>query len=198
MALNTLSGICSPDISRDIVTDLMAILSSSRAYLRKKCVLTLFKIFVKNPPALPTCFPKMKERLGDEDQGVLTATVNTFLELARKNARNYLSLVPQLYHILVNTTNNWLTIKLLKLFQLLVPLEPRLPSKMNEPLTNLLSTTKALSVEYEAIRCAVRTMPDGTPLMTLALEKLSSFLNSSDRNLRYLSLELFKEVLEHP
>ena len=26
----------------------------------------------------------------DEDQGVLTAVVNTFLELARKNAKNYL------------------------------------------------------------------------------------------------------------
>merc|ERR1712032_1470905 len=79
--------------------------------------------------------------------GVLTATVNTFLELARKNARNYLPLVPQLYHILVNTTNNWLSIKLLKVFQLLCPLEPRLPAKMVEPLTNLLNTTKARSGE---------------------------------------------------
>lgn len=198
MALTCLSSICSPEICRDIIGDLTAMLSSSRPYLRKKTMLCLFRVFVKDPQALRTCFPKLKERLGDEDQGVLTATVNTFLELARKNAKNYLSLVPQLYHILVNTTNNWLTIKLLKLFQLLIPLEPRLPSKMNEPLTNLLNTTKAQSVEYEAIRCTIRTMPDGTPLMTLALEKLSSFLNSSDRNLRYLSLELFKEVLEHP
>ena len=52
-----------------------------------------------------------------EDQGVLTGTVNTFLELARKNAKNYLSLVPQLYHLLTNTTNNWLSIKLLKVFR---------------------------------------------------------------------------------
>jgi len=198
MALNTLSNICSPEICRDIIGDLGAMLSSSRPYIRKKTMLCLFRIFVRDPQALRSCFPKLKERLGDEDQGVLTATVNTFLELARKNAKNYLSLVPQLYHILVNTTNNWLTIKLLKLFQLLVPLEPRLPSKMNEPLTNLLNTTKAQSVEYEAIRTTIRTMPDGTALMALSLEKIQTFLNSSDRNLRYLSLELIKEVFDQP
>ncbi|CAJ1376597.1 unnamed protein product [Effrenium voratum] len=196
MAINCLSNICSPEISRDIITDLLSLLSSSRAYLRKKTVLCLYRIFVKDPPALRTCFPKLKDRLRDEDQGVLTATVNTFLELARKNARNYLSLVPQLHHILVNTTNNWLSIKLLKVFQLLSPLEPRLPPKLVEPLTNILNTTKAQSVEFEAIRCVVRSMPEGTAIVALAIEKLQAFLNSSDRNLRYLGLDLFREVIE--
>lgn len=198
MALSCLSSICSAEISRDIITDLVAMLSSSRPYLRKKTILCLFRVFQKDPPALRTYFPRLKERLSDEDQGVLTATVNTFLELARRNARNYLSLVPQLYHILVNTTNNWLSIKLLKVFQLLCPLEPRLPAKMVEPLTNLLNTTKAQSVEFEAIRCTVRTMPEGTELMTMALDKLQTFLKSSDRNLRFLALEMFKEILEKP
>lgn len=197
MAISCLSNICTPDISRDILQDLLAMLSSSRAYLRKKTVLCLFRIFLKDPPALRTAFPKLKERLGDEDQGVLTATVNTFLELARKNARNYLSLVPQLYHILINTTNNWLTIKLLKVFQLLCPLEPRLPAKMIEPLTNVINTTKAQSVEYEAIRCVVRVIPHETALVALAIERLQKFLNSSDRNLRFLALDLFREVLEN-
>ncbi|CAE7456445.1 Ap3d1 [Symbiodinium natans] len=196
MAISCLSNICSPEISKDIITDLLSLLSSSRAYIRKKTVLCLYRIFLKDPPALRTCFPKLKERLSDEDQGVLTATVNTFLELARKNARNYLSLVPQLYHVLVNTTNNWLSIKLLKVFQLLSPLEPRLPAKLVEPLTNILNNTKAQSVEFEAIRCVVRSMPEGTAIVALAIEKLQAFLNSSDRNLRYLALDLFKEVIE--
>merc|ERR1719245_307665 len=164
MAISCLSSICSTEICREIITDLTALLSSSRAYLRKKTILCLYRVFVKDPPALRTCFPKLKERLSDEDQGVLTATVNTFLELARKNAKNYLSLVPQFYHILVNTHNNWLSIKLLKVFQLLCPLEHRLPAKMVEPLTNLLNTTKAQSVEFETIRTITRTMPDGTAL----------------------------------
>lgn len=198
MAISCLSSICNAQISRDMLGDLTAMLSSSRAYLRKKTVLCLYRVFLKDPPALRTSFPKLKERLADEDQGVLTATVNTFLELARKNARNYLSLVPQLYHILVNTTNNWLSIKLLKLFQLLCPLEPRLPAKLVEPLMSYLNTTKAQSVEFEAIRCTLRTMPEGMAITALAVEKLQVFVNSSDRNLRFLALELFKEVLEKP
>jgi len=200
MAISCLSSICTPQISRDVLSDLMAMLSSSRAYLRKKTVLCLFRIFLKDPPALRSSFAKLKERLGDEDQGVLTATVNTFLELARKNARNYLSLVPQLYHVLVNTTNNWLAIKLLKLFQLLCPLEPRLPAKLVEPLTSFLNSTKAQSVEFETIRCVIRAVPEeASPALTaLAVERLQAFVNSSDRNLRYIALEMFREALEIP
>ena len=93
-----------------------------------------------------------QERLGDEDQGVLTAVVNTFLELARKNGKNYMPLVPQFFHLLNNTNNNWLIIKLLKLFAVLCPLEPRLPSKLAESFKTLMSTTKAKSVEFECIR----------------------------------------------
>lgn len=198
MAISCLSSICTPEISRDIITDLVAMLSSSRAYLRKKTVLCLYRVFLKDPTALRTFFPKLKERLADEDQGVLTASVNTFLELARKNAKNYLSLVPQLYHILVNTTNNWCSIKLMKLFQLLCPHEPRLPARLVEPLTNLLNTTKAQSVEMEAIRCVLRVMPEGSAITALAIEKNQMLLNSADRNLRFLALEMFKEVLDKP
>merc|ERR1719346_897298 len=82
LAISCLSSICTPQISRDMVQDLMAMLSSARAYVRKKTVLCLYRIFLKDPPSLRTCFPKLKERLSDEDQGVLTASVNTFLELA--------------------------------------------------------------------------------------------------------------------
>mmetsp|Transcript_12371 Transcript_12371/g.33951 ORF Transcript_12371/g.33951 Transcript_12371/m.33951 type:complete len:1045 (-) Transcript_12371:207-3341(-) len=198
LAISCLSSICTPEICRDIIGDLVAMLSSSRPYLRKKTVLCLYRVFLKEPPALRTCFPKLKERLGDEDQGVLTASVNTFLELARKNAKNYLSLVPQLYHILVNTTNNWCSIKLMKLFQLLCPWESRLPAKLVEPLTNLLNTTKAQSVEMEAIRCVLRVMPEGSAITALAIEKNQALLNSADRNLRFLALEMFKEVLDKP
>mmetsp|Transcript_96578 Transcript_96578/g.288294 ORF Transcript_96578/g.288294 Transcript_96578/m.288294 type:complete len:1059 (+) Transcript_96578:137-3313(+) len=198
VAISCLSSICTPEICRDILGDLIAMCSSSRAYLRKKTALCFYRVFLKDPPALKTFFPKLKERLGDEDQGVLTASVNTFLELARKNAKNYLSLVPQLYHILVNTTNNWCSIKLMKLFQLLCPWEPRLPAKLVEPLTNLLHTTKAQSVEMEAIRCVLRVMPEGSAVAALALEKNQALLNSADRNLRFLALEMFKEVLDKP
>lgn len=51
-------------------------------------------------------------------------------------------------------------------------------------------------MEFEAIRCAVRCMPEGSAIVALAIEKLQAFLNSSDRNLRFLALDLYKEVVE--
>ena len=47
-------------------------------------------------------------------------------------------------------------------------------------------------MEFEAIRCCVRCMPQGSAIVALAIEKLSAFLNSSDRNLRFLALDLYK------
>ncbi|KAF4726848.1 AP-3 complex subunit delta-1, partial [Perkinsus olseni] len=129
----------------------MKLLATPNPYLRKKAVLCTFCLCEKYPQLLHSAFPKFRDLLSDEDQGVLTATVTAVAEIAARSPRNCLILVPQLWHLLVNTRNNWLTIKLLKLFQLLCPVEDRLPGKLAKPLINLLQSTKAKSVEVECI-----------------------------------------------
>ncbi len=108
IALSALAVICTPDMSRELINDLIALLSSNKAYIRKKVVLTMFRLFLRWPLALRTAFPKLKSMLVDEDQGVLTATVNTFLELCRKNAKNYLILVPHFFTLLTQTSKGHL------------------------------------------------------------------------------------------
>lgn len=46
-------------------------LSSSRPYVRKRCVLLLYKIFLKYPDSLRPTFPRLKEKLEDPDPGNL-------------------------------------------------------------------------------------------------------------------------------
>ncbi|CAD7927303.1 unnamed protein product [Amoebophrya sp. A120] len=197
IALSNLAVICTPDMGRELIQDLCSLLSSNKPYLRKKVVLCMFRLFLRYPLALRTAFPKLKERLTDEDQGVLTACVNTFLELTRKNARNYLILVPHFFTLLTQTNNNWLMIKLLKVFAQLCPLEPRLAGKLGSPLQDILQTTRAKSVEFEVIRCITRVMsPPDLPVVKQAMEKIRPFLFSSDRNLRYLGLEIVDEFLK--
>ncbi len=104
IALSNLAVICTPDMSRELIGDLVNLLSSNKPYIRKKVVLCMFRLFLRYPLALRTAFPKLKERLTDEDQGVLTACVNTFLELCRKNAKNYLILVPHFFTLLTQTS----------------------------------------------------------------------------------------------
>jgi len=100
--------------------------------------------------------------LEDEDPGVVSATVNVVCELARKsNPKNYLPLAPQLFEILTTSSNNWMLIKIVKLFATLTPIEPRLVRKLLPPLTNLISTTPAISLLYECVRtCIVGGMLD--------------------------------------
>ena len=65
MALNCLSNVCTTDLARDLVSDVIALLASSRAYIRKKGVLVMFKIFLQFPDALRPSFPRLKEKLDD-------------------------------------------------------------------------------------------------------------------------------------
>ncbi len=74
--------------------------SSSRPYIRKKAVLVLLKIFRAWPQALRLSFDRLKDKLNDENQGVVSAAVYVICELAAKNPTNYLRLAPQFYKIL--------------------------------------------------------------------------------------------------
>lgn len=58
---------------------------------------------------------RLRERLGDEDIGVVSATVNLICEMARKDPRKYLPLAPELFELLTASTNNWMLIKIIKL-----------------------------------------------------------------------------------
>ena len=86
----------------------------------------MYCIFMKFPDALRPAFPRLKEKLDDDDQGVKCAAVNVITELARHNPQNYLSMAPLFYNMISSSNNNWMLIKVIKLFGSLCPLEPRL------------------------------------------------------------------------
>ncbi|CAK5057796.1 unnamed protein product [Meloidogyne enterolobii] len=69
VALSGLSCFVTTDLAQDLEKDVINLLSSSRPYVRKKALLLLFKMFLKYPDTLRTMFPKLKERLEDQDPG---------------------------------------------------------------------------------------------------------------------------------
>lgn len=103
--------------------------------------------------------------------------------------RTYLPLAPTFYKLLTSSSNNWMTIKLVKIFGALAPLEPRLGKKLQEPLMHIMTTTAAKSVLYECIRTVVVGLTNQPPLVQLCVEKLRarrffpSFRFSSDMRL---------------
>ncbi|KAF3915908.1 hypothetical protein AA313_de0204386 [Arthrobotrys entomopaga] len=196
LAINGLSHIVSPSLARDLTPDLIAKMNHSNPYIRKKAVLVMYKIFLQFPEALRTSFPRLRERLEDNDETVVSATVNVICELARKNPKNYLPLAPQLFNLLTTSKNNWMTIKIIKLFASLTPLEPRLVKKLIPPISNIIKTTSAMSLLYECINGLISGglltnlvgTSDGEDLATLCVNKLRGFLVEGDSNLKYVAL----------
>ncbi|XP_038048656.1 AP-3 complex subunit delta-1-like isoform X1 [Patiria miniata] len=206
VAMNGLACFTSPDLARDLANDLMSLMASTKPYIRKKAVLLMYKIFLKFPEALRPAFPRLKDKLEDPDPGVQSAAVNVICELARKNPKNYLSLAPLFFKLMTSSTNNWMLIKIIKLFGALTPLEPRLGKKLLEPLTNLIHSTSAMSLLYECINTVISVlislssgMPDHSASIQLCVQKLCILIEDTDQNLKYLGLLAMGKILKtHP
>ena len=151
LACGCLARIATPDLARDLIGDVRALLSSSRPLLRKKAVLCTYKLVRRCPEALPQAFPRLRERLDDPDPSVVACTVNVLTELATDNPKGYLGLAPALYSVLTTSSSNWTLIKVVKFLRQLVPHEPRLAKKLVSPLTHLIETTPAKSLQFECL-----------------------------------------------
>ncbi|KIM88794.1 hypothetical protein PILCRDRAFT_239285 [Piloderma croceum F 1598] len=203
VTLNGISHIVTPDLGRDLSPELIAMLNHSRAHIRKRSILALYKVIVKYPEASQNGMGRLREKLEDQDSGVVAATVNVLCELARKNPRDYLPLAPQLFHLLTTSSNNWMLIKIIKLFGALSPFEPRLVKKLQPPITDLISTTPAISLLYECVHtCIIGGMLQGASGYALArtcISKLAAFIQDADQNLKYIALlAMVKIVPSHP
>lgn len=153
-------------------------------------------MFIRFPDALRPAFPRLKEKLEDGDPAVVGAAVNVICELAKKNPGNYLGLAPVLFKILTTSTNNWMLIKIVKLFGALTPLEPRLAKKLVDPLTNIINTTSAMSLMYETIITCATGLSEFPNVIRLCLTKLRTFVEDPDQNLKYLGLLALSEIMK--
>lgn len=201
LALYCLASVCTPDLAKDLVSDVVNLLGNPRVYIRKKAVLCLYKIFIQFPEALRPTYPKLKEKLedngdrADNDPGVRGAIVSVLCELSRRNPQNFLNVAVPFFGMLSSVHNNWTLIKIIKVFGYFAPLEPRLGKKLVEPLTNLISTSGAKSVQYECIYAVANGMSKVSALTKLACEKMKNFVEDPDQNLKYLGLDAMTRVM---
>ncbi|KAG2050585.1 Adaptor protein complex AP-3 delta subunit [Suillus hirtellus] len=203
VTLNGVSSIMTADLARDLSPELVGMLNHSRPHIRKRAVAAMYKVFQKYPDSLHHGIGRLQEKLEDSDPAVVCATVNVLCELARRNPQDYLPLAPQLFHLLTTSSNNWMLIKIVKLFGSLSPHEPRLVKKLQPPITDLISTTSAISLLYECVHtCIIGNMLQGITGDSLArtcVSKLAAFIEDPDQNLKYIALlAMVKIVPTHP
>ncbi|KAG9230237.1 adaptin N terminal region-domain-containing protein [Amylocarpus encephaloides] len=206
----TLPHIITPSLALSVLADLLPRLTHSHPTIRKKTIVTLYRLALVYPETLRPAWPKIKERLMDENEApsVTAAIVNVVCELGWRRPNDFLPLAPRLFELLVDSGNNWMAIKLIKLFATLTPLEPRLAKKLLPPLTSIIRTTPAMSLLYECINGIILggilgssdDTTDGEEIATLCVSKLRGMIMvEGDPNLKYVALLAFnKIVLTHP
>jgi AP-3 complex subunit delta-1 len=206
LPLITLPHIITSSLALSVLTDLLPRLSHSQPVVRKKTIVTLYRLALVYPETLRVAWPKIKERLLDEqeDSSVTAATVNVVCELGWRRPKDFLSLAPRLFDLLIDGRNNWMAIKIIKLFAVLTPLEPRLVKKLVRPLTNLILSTTAMSLLYECINGIIQggildagdAGLEGDEVASVCINKLRGMiLLEGDPNLKYVALLAFNKIV---
>ncbi|GLI80476.1 AP-3 complex subunit delta [Penicillium ochrochloron] len=178
--------------------------------VRKKSIVCLYRLALVYPEALKLGWPKIQDRLMDdqEDSSVTTAAINVVCELGWRRPHDFLPLAPRFFELLVDSGNNWMAIKIIKLFATLTPLEPRLTRKLLRPLVTIIQTTSAMSLLYECINGIIQggildgedNLQERDDVATLCVGKLRGMIViDSDPNLKYVALlALNRIVTTHP
>ncbi|CAO2649131.1 Nn.00g100800.m01.CDS01 [Neocucurbitaria sp. VM-36] len=210
LPLGAIPHVINPSMANSLLSDLIPRLTHSHAMVRKKTVVTLYRLALVYPETLRPAWPKIKERLldDDEDPTVTAAIVNVVCELGWRRPQDFLPLAPRLFDLLVQGNNNWMAIKLIKLFATLTPLEPRLIKKLLPPLTRIIRETSAMSLLYECISGiiqggileAVENTTEGDEVAKLCVGKLRGMMViEGDANLKYVALLAFDKIVKsHP
>lgn len=191
LAISGIAAVVSKDLAIDIVDDMAKMLTHSKPIIRKKAVLAIYKVLLAYPEALRQYYDRIVDRLNDDDPSVVSATVNVVCELAHGNAGNYVALIPTLFGLLKMTENNWMVIRLLKLFAHLSLTEPRLKGKLLPEIMELMSNSKSLSICYECINSILdgdMLSPADLKTAESMIKRLIVFFESNDLNLRYVGL----------
>ncbi|KAF7792545.1 hypothetical protein EIP86_003586 [Pleurotus ostreatoroseus] len=169
VTLNGFSEIVTADLARDLAQDVIRMLTHSRASIRKRAVLALYKVLVKYPEATPNAMTRLRERLEDNDPGVVSATINVLCELSRHNPQDYLPLAPQLFHLMTNSSNNWMLIKIIKL-------------------------DDDQNLKYIALLALVKIVPTHPYLVAEYQDMIMSSINDQDISIRMRALDLISAM----
>jgi AP-3 complex subunit delta-1 len=190
LPLVAIPHIISPSMANSLLSEILPRMTHSNPAIRKKTIVTLYRLALAYPDTLRPAWPKIKERLLDEneDPSVTSAIVNVVCELGWRRPQDFLPLAPRLFDLLVEEGDNWMAIKLIKLFATLTPLEPRLIKKLLPPLTTIIKTTPAMSLLYEAVNgiieggilASVEGTIEGEEVAKLCVGKLGSMLVVED------------------
>ncbi|KAI8615855.1 adaptin N terminal region-domain-containing protein [Chytriomyces sp. MP71] len=210
LALHTLGNISSPEMSRDLCSDVEKLLGSNNAYIRKKAALCAIRLCKKVPDLVENFLTRAKEMLAERNEASLLTAVTLEIEMCKLNPELVIpelkEQVPMLVKHLKNlittgynpeyevggVTDPFLQVKILRLLRLLGAGDSRASELMNDVLAQVATSTESSknvgnAVLYEAV-LTIMGIEAEHAVKVMAINILGKFLGNSDNNIRYVAL----------
>lgn len=118
----------------------------------------------------------------------MSVIVGVFCEFVLRDSKVYLFFVFEFYRILVECKNNWVLIKVLKIFVKLVFLESRLGKKIVDLICEIMRRIMVKSLLFECIRIVISSLNDYEFAVKFVVLKIRELLVEDDSNLKYFGL----------
>ena len=194
--LTSIAAFLTPALAAAISQDVISLMTSSKPYIRQKAIMLFYHVCLQYPDALKPGFVTLRQKLDDDDYSVMFSALSVIAELCAHNPQNFVPLIPKLHKMLEGSPTNWVALRIVAILRMLCSVEPRLPKKLITPFTTLLETTSSITLLFECVRSIIEIPITNTVLLTYAAQRMNTFLEHKDVNLRYLCLTQFMKLME--
>ncbi|KAL6454359.1 LOW QUALITY PROTEIN: APL4 AP-1 complex subunit gamma-1 [Candida maltosa Xu316] len=219
LALCCLGNIASPELARDLYTNVETIIDTKNTYLKKKACIVAAKLIEKDPDLSEFFLTKIPTLINEKQPSLLLGALRLIQALYLASEENRPVLLKTIPKIVANlkrtttsgyqpdydvtgTTDPFLQVSLLTTLRLLAS-DPNCPPQYLEDVNDILTQVAsnldsgknaAHAILYECVKTIFAIQSDQS-LKILGVNILGKFLSAKDNNTRYVALDTLLTVV---
>ncbi|XWS62283.1 hypothetical protein CRYUN_Cryun07bG0196900 [Craigia yunnanensis] len=213
-ALNAVCKLINEETIPAVLPQVVELLAHPKEAVRKKAIMALHRFYHKSPSSVSHLVSNFRNRLCDNDPGVMGATLCPLFDLITIDVNSYKDLVISFVSILKQVAERrlpkaydyhqmpapFIQIKLLKILALLGRGDKQASENMYTVVGDIFrkydsSSNIGNAVLYECI-CCVSSIYPNPKLLESAADVISRFLKSDSHNLKYMGIDALGRLIK--